>query len=188
MFRFAAYEVRRDVDPDEFRAFEARVGDAYAAGCRTFGFHSLGTFEIVGAAPRSGTCTHVDLYVVPGDDPTDAEARCDAAPDPEGFAEIIDECRSFMVDGGGRCLFYLVGTDGTPAHDVDLGSRVVVIELSGDTTPAASTLLGRYVTSGLDAAASATISIVDPDVASMPSDGWLLRPVVRGAEVVPAVA
>lgn len=183
MFRFACYRVRPDADLDAFRAFEARVGEDYAAGCRTFGFHSLGTYEIVGTAARSGDCTHVDVYVVAGTDHEAAERRADEAPDPPGYGEIVDECRSFMAEQHDRCSFWLIGRADLPTTDLPLGPRALVVDLA----PTGPGDAGSYDVEWLADASRASVSIADSDAASAPSDGWLLRPVVMGAAVLPAL-
>jgi hypothetical protein len=185
--RFAFYRVRPDADMDAFRAFEARIGEQYAADCLTFGFHSLGTYEIVGAAPHVGTCTHVDVYVVPGDDPVAAERRGDEAPDPDGFAEIIEECRSFMAPDQ-RSVHWFVGTGGNPTADLPLGPRAIHVHLgaAGSSDDASATDLGAFSVDGIDGVTTASMVLTDA-ARPGPVDGWTLRPVVMGAARFPAV-
>ena len=187
MLRFACYRVRPDADMDAFRAFEARVGEEYDAGCRTFGFHSLGTYEIVGDAPRSGDCTHVDVYAVAGTDHEAAERRAEDAPDPPGYAEIVDECRSFMAAQHDRCSFWLIGRADLPTADLPLGLRAIVVDLAPSAPGDAGMYDVAWLSDATHAATHASVSLTDGATASAPSDGWLLRPVVMGAPVLPAL-
>jgi hypothetical protein len=188
LMRFASYRVRPDADMDAFRAFEARVGEEYAADCLTFGFHSLGTYEYVGAAAHVGTCTHVDVYVVAGDDPEAAEQRGDDAPDPEGFAEIVDECRSFMAPDQ-RYVHWFVGTGGNPTEDLALGPRAIQVHLgaAAPTTDSGATDLGTFSVASIDGITVASMALTDPTIPG-PADGWTLRPVVMGAARFPGLA
>lgn len=188
LMRFAAYRVRPDADMDAFRAFEARIGAEYAADCLTFGFHSLGTYELVGPAPHVGTCTHVDVYVVAGDDPEAAEQRGDEAPDPDGFAEIIEECRSFMAPDQ-RFVHWFVGTGSNPTADLALGPRAIHVHLGAAAPTAApgTTDLGTFSVTSIDGISTAAMSLADP-ASPGPDGGWTLRPVVMGADHFPGLA
>jgi len=176
MLRFAFYRVRPDADMDAFRAFEARVGEPYGANCREFGFHSLGTYEVVGDAPHIGTCTHADVYAVPGHDPDEAEARAAEAPSTPEFDAIVDECQSFMAPDA-RHTFWFTGAGGQPDGPVSFGPRTIVVDLTASRPDA---VLGRYDAVAFDGVEQVSVDVVEPEAVRAPSAGWCLRPVGMG--------
>jgi hypothetical protein len=165
LFRFAFYNVRADADPDSFLEFETRIAEAYQAGCRTFGWESLGTWRCRPRLPGSWPFGHVDPYIVEGDDPVAATRIADAAPDPPGFAEIVAECRTFMTGQEDRTVVWLHALYGQPSVPTPLGQRALVVRFGAESDASEHAdhagWLGRFGVQGVEGSLEGEVCVHD---------------------------
>lgn len=197
LFRIAFYNLRPDADVPAFAEFERRIAADYAEGCRTFGAHSLGTYRVNASGTwRFGYC---DVYAVEGNDPRHAAARVEAAPDPPGFVDIIEECRTFMTSQEDRLNLWLIpNLESGISLPIELGTRTIEVQLSTgapvdeDATLSNDGQLGRFEVEGLTGIDGAHIRVIDslrgdPTVCPGATQCLWLRPVTEGAAAIPVL-
>jgi hypothetical protein len=187
---FAFYNVQPDLDRKLFRETEAGIAEAYRRGCRSYGWENLGTYACEAHPAASWPFDHVHPYVIDADD-TAAALRMAEAPGPPGLSDVVEIGRSLMTGQDDTAVVWFRPDHGQPNQPTALGERRLVVSLGSEAESlrhvAHPGSLGRFQVEGHATARTGEVCVHHPaDLGDLALDhGWLLTPVVAGAESVP---
>ena len=183
---FGFYNVRDDVSPGDYADAERSIAERYRAGCRTFGWESLGTYAC--RPGRRWPFGHVHPYVIEGSDTAAAMRAAEQAPGPPGFAEVVEIGQSFLTGQDDTAVARLRDAGAQPSAPVPLGDRAIVVDFAATVTSRHSGHAGWLGWFGVDGVAGAENAEVCIHDSADGTHGWTLTPIVPGAEAIVPVS